>query len=144
MWFKEYLCNDRCIIFFSVPSTIGSTLYFTNESEIDRLENKTITSVIEAEGPLEALDCNSCDDRIYWTNGEEIKRSFPNVSSSIEPVRDAYAHVHVHVYNPLVRIHYTYNNSDFVVYINCLYTCMIVHVHVCTDVLGKVSMFLVN
>jgi hypothetical protein len=35
--------------------------------------------------PLNALDCNACDDRIYWINQNEIKRSFPN-ESEIETV----------------------------------------------------------
>ena len=72
----------------AAPPSVCSTLYFTNYSNIDKLENEVITSVIKAGSLLEALDCNSCDDRIYWINGREIKRSFPNSSSSIESVRN--------------------------------------------------------
>jgi hypothetical protein len=39
--------------------------------------------------PLNALDCNACDDRIYWINQNEIKRSFPN-ESEIETVLNVY------------------------------------------------------
>lgn len=66
--------------------TPAPTLYFTNQSNIDKLQNNVATTVIQAGTSPLALDYNSCDNRIYWTSNTEIKRSFPN-NSKIEQVK---------------------------------------------------------
>ena len=72
----------------SPPPTLflaSSIIYFANQSSIDRLVDNVAVPVIQVGTEPLSLDCNSCDDRIYWSTDHTIMRSFAN-SSTIETV----------------------------------------------------------
>ena len=65
----------------------GGSLYFTNLNSIQLLNNNLSTVVLGGLEQAESLDCNVCDQRIYWVDMlGKIKKGIPNNQSSIEVV----------------------------------------------------------
>jgi len=64
-----------------------NSLYFTNLNDIQLLNNNLTTVVLGGLELAESLDCNICDQKIYWVDqAGKIKRGTPNNQSSIEVV----------------------------------------------------------
>jgi len=79
-----------CLIL--VPSLVKASrdvnsLYFTNLNDIQLLNNNLTTVVLDGLELAESLDCNICDQKIYWVDqAGKIKRGTPNNQSSIEVI----------------------------------------------------------
>ena len=74
--------------FLPLSATHGEEIYFTNLYNIELLNNGVLTTVIDDLKLAEAIDCNICDQSIYWVEEVgRIKRGKPNNQDSISVVR---------------------------------------------------------
>ena len=70
-----------------IATSNEGSLYFTNLNSIELLSNNLSTVVLGGLEHAESLDCNVCDQRIYWVDMVgKIKKGIPNNQSSIEVV----------------------------------------------------------
>lgn len=79
-----FLISGPAVYAMSGP---GSILYYTDGSKINRVDNSSnngVTVITTPSGRPYSIDCNSCDNKLYWANQADrtINRGTPSLNDN--------------------------------------------------------------